>query len=64
MYAGFVAVLTAALAIAPAAASAPGATAPTGHGARVVVIAVPDLRWADVEARFQAGEQSGPAINA
>src|SRR5438445_9348848 len=50
MYAGSVAVLTAALAIAPAAASAPGTTAPTGHSARVVVIAVPDLRWADVEA--------------
>src|SRR5437588_2887991 len=47
MYAGSVAVLTAALA---AAASAPGATAPTGHSARVVVIAVPDLRWVDVEA--------------
>ena len=46
MYVGSVAVLTAALAAAPAAIPvAHGQVAPT---ARVVVIAIPDLRWADV----------------
>lgn len=48
MYAGPVAVLTAALAAAPA-FGAPAPAQPV-HNARVVIVAVPDLRWADVAA--------------
>jgi hypothetical protein len=47
MYAGSAALLTAALAAAPA--FAPAASVPTDHQARVVIVAVPDLRWADIE---------------
>ena len=49
MYAGSIAVLTAALAVAPAAAGTRVALTQPTPVARVVVVAVPDLRWSDVE---------------
>ena len=49
MYAGCLAVLTAALAVVPAPSGAQDAPAQTTRIAHVVVVAVPDLRWVDVE---------------
>ena len=50
MLAGSVAVVTAALAVAPVTVpSAPATVREPAHGARVVIIAAPDLRWADLQ---------------